>query len=55
MKFFHATVVWYDMFTNECAVLIDGRAHTTTCLGVATVEPGQRVVVTEAGFLLVGA
>lgn len=51
MKYFSATVIWFDCFTHDAAVLIDGRLHTTLVRGAA-VEPGQRVYVTEAGFML---
>lgn len=53
MNYYMATVVWYDQFTNEAAVLIDGRAHTTLLQGVQTLEPGQSVVIYEDGTFYV--
>ncbi len=43
--FYCGTVVWYDMKTNEAAVLIDGRNHTTSVIGSAPLIPGDRVIV----------
>lgn len=51
MKYFYATVVWFDSLTHDAAVLIDGRLHTTLVRGAA-VEPGQRVLVSESGFVI---
>lgn len=44
-KLYRGQVVWYDFRTNEAAVLIDGRSHTTLVVPTTPLRPGSRVVV----------